>query len=329
MTDDGLRADRGDAYATGKVYRPRSFERRYEMLESLDPHFASVWLAYTAGLLHREQLDVRTRLLVLTGQYTMTGSMDALADTISAAIAADVDLKEVLEAVFLCHVFAVEHALAGVEVFVDVVGEAGLLDDVKRRGLAVDAPTRGRSPEEDRKEWAAEDAQDPRLPYLLETYGWQGVNAGLRLRPGSSINVLSSLDDLDQDFADLWLYYMYGGMYDRGVLDHRTRQLCIVGDCMAVGEGYQSPRHMRAALRQGATPAEVFEVIFMSAATIGHAHIMGIAINDFVQVLDDEGRLGELVPADRIERLRKVVAARIASRQGVAELKASDGRVGS
>lgn len=54
---------------------------------------------------------------------------------------------------------------------------------------------------------------------------------------------------------------------------------------------------------------------------------MGIAINDFVQVLDDEGRLGEIVAEDRIDRLRKVVGARIASRQGVAELQAADGRV--
>ena len=44
------------------------------------------------------------------------------------------------------------------------------------------------------------------------------------------------------------------------------------------------------------------------------------AIDDLVRIVDEEGHLDELVAADRIDEVRRIVAARVASRGGVAEI---------
>lgn len=316
------------AYTTAAAFRPGSFAQRFAMLNRLDPHFASIWLNYTGGLFLRSQLDVRTRLLVLTGQHTMLRDALALRDTIEASVAAGLDLKEVLEVILQCWIYAGESTMSqAVETFVEVARAAGRLEGVEARGLPVDATTRDRSYERERATWSEADRDDPRLEGLLERYGWMSPSAGLRLRPGSHINVLSALDALDDGFAQLWLDKGYGAMYIRGVLDDRTRLLCMVGDCLAIGETHNGSRHMRGALRQGASPAEVFEVVVQSFAVMGSPRLMGWAIDDFVTVLEDEGLLEEFVDPAKIDVLRKVVAARLAKRSGVAELTAADGQV--
>lgn len=327
--DDLPDAYNRDAYAAAEAFRPASFPDRFEMLNRLDPHFASLWLNYTGGLFHREQLDVRTRLLVLTGQYTVLRDVPGLRDTIEAAIDHDLDLKEVLEVILQCWIYAGESTMSeAAEAFVDVVGKAGRLEEVEARGLPVDATSRNRSYEQERETWSEGDRNDPRLEGLLERYGWMKPSAGLRLRPGSHINVLSALDALDDGFAELWLTKGYGAMYIRGVLDDRTRLLCMVGDCLALGETHNGSRHMRGALRQGASPADVFEVIAQSFAVMGSPKLMGWAIDDYVSVLEDEGRLEEFVDPSKIDTLRKVVASRLAKRHGVSELTAADGQLG-
>ena len=40
------------------------------------------------------------------------------------------------------------------------------------------------------------------------------------------------------DFAKLWLDYIYSGMYTRGILDDKTRVLCVVGELFVMS----SPR---------------------------------------------------------------------------------------
>lgn len=308
--------------------RPRTFEERFEKFSKLDPHFAKVWSTYTGRLLARPVLDTRTRVLVLAGQYTMLGNASGLGDTVASAIAEGVDLKEVLEAILQCWVYGGEQVVSdAVDVFMEVAGEAGRLEEVQERGLPVDVTRTGRSLEAERATWPADDAADPRLPALLERHGWHGISNGIRLRPGTHVNSVSALDAIDQEFAGLWIDSIYEGMYGRGILDDRTRLLCMVGDCIAVGETYQAPRHMRGAMRQGASPAEVFEVLFQSCHVVGHPVIIGIAINDLVKVVEDEGRLDEMVDEEHIETLRKIVAARIARRNTVGELKAADGRV--
>ncbi|WP_162605383.1 carboxymuconolactone decarboxylase family protein [Jiangella ureilytica] len=316
------------AYEAGTRFRPATFASRFELLNRLDPHFASVWLNYTGGLLERPHLDVRTRLLILVGQHTMLKDGPALRDTMEAVVAAGVDLKEALEVVFQCWLYAGDSTMGqAVEIFVDVVSRAGRLSEVEARGLPHDVATRDRDLEAERETWSPDDRDDPRLPGLLERYGWHAPSAGLRLRPGNHINVLSTFDALDRGFAKLWVDKSYGAMYVRDVLDGKTRLLCMVGDCLAIAESHNASRHMRGALRQGATAAEVFEVIVQSFAVIGSPTLAGLAIDDFVLVLDGEGRLAELVGEEQEAMVRKVVNARRARRGGVTETTAADGQV--
>ena len=177
-----------------------------------------------------------------------------------------------------------------------------------------------RNLEEERATWNEADRDDPRLAALLEKYGWRGISTGLRLRPRHHINLVATLDALDPDYLQTWLDAVYGGMYVRGVLDDRTRVICVVGNTLAAGEQHQSRRHMRSALRSGATPKELLEVIFQTTGLFGHTHLMPAAVDDLVRIVDEEGRLDELVAPDRIEEVRRIVAARAASRGGIAEI---------
>lgn len=317
-----------EQYRTAARFSPETFDQTFDLLAELDPQFAGIWLNYSAGLLGRKQLDPRTRLLVLTGQYTMKEYGRGLRNVVAAAITEGVDLSEVLEAILQCYVYGGEPTVvAGVEVFADAVRAAGRLDEVKARGrLTADADA-GRVLEDEQRSWTDDDRADPRLPYLLDRYGWKAISNGLRLRPGQHINLISSFDAFDPEWCDIWLEMCFHGMYGRTVLDEKTRLLCVVGNCIAVGDTYQYPRHMLGALRAGATPRELLEVVLQSIHVVGHPNVVGVVVNDLMRLLDEVGRLEDVVDDPRkVEGLRRVVAARIAGRGRVDDLKTADGR---
>lgn len=323
-SEQDLSAIRDSAeFATLSRLRPGSFPERFERYASLDPHFAMTWVKYTGGLLGRRRLDLRTMLLVLTGQYTMLRQQQALRDVLTAGIAEGVAAKEMLEAIFQCYVYGGDEVVAeAVDTFVAVASEHdGLLDEVRSQGLPLDANTRGRDLARERLEWSGDDAADPRLEDLLSRYGWTGLSNGMRLRPGQHLNLVSQFDALDPEWCQIWLDITFDRMYGRRVLDDRTRVLCIVGDCLAAGDTYQAPRHMHGALRAGATPRDVLEVVLQSCHVIGHPLLMGIAINDAIRVVDEAGRIRELVEDDdQVDLVRRIVRARIAGRGTTADM---------
>ena len=98
------------------------------------------------------------------------------------------------------------------------------------------------------------------------------------------------LDDLarwDEEYAQLFANFVYGGMYDREVLDQKTRELCAVAALVVLGRDVVLAPHMRAALRCGATPAEVAEVVFQMSVYGGFPATLA-AIKTLRQVLDEE-----------------------------------------
>jgi alkylhydroperoxidase/carboxymuconolactone decarboxylase family protein YurZ len=317
MNADGGAVTADEAAIVEEFY-PTSFERRRAVLEALDPPFAANWASHSARLLARPGLDKRKRFLVLTGQYTMRGDRDALEETLVGAVAHGVDLHELLEALLQCYVYAGgAKVAAAAEVLLAVLESQGLLDDFQQKLSAADITTTGRSLEEERAAWSTGDRDDPRTEVFLERYGWHGFSTGLRLRPGHHINLLATLDIVDSDFAQIWLDCVYQNMYARRVLDDGTRLLCTVGDCFAVGETHQATRHMRGALRAGVAPRELLEVVFQTCAVVGHPYMLPIAVDDLVNILDDEGRLNELVAEADIPELTRIVSARLAKRAGV------------
>ena len=87
--------------------------------------------------------------------------------------------------------------------------------------------------------------------------------------------------------------FVYQGMYSRGIVDDKTRLLCMVGNCVAIGEAVQGRAHMKGAMRNGATPREVMEVILQSAVNFGMPTMLH-SLKIFVELITQENRLAEI-----------------------------------
>jgi alkylhydroperoxidase/carboxymuconolactone decarboxylase family protein YurZ len=284
-----------DTYETGRRLQSAAFDDRLAQRDEVDPHFTRLWLNYAInGLGQRKVLDERTRFLIMIGQFTMTRNADALAETIRAALAANVPPREVLEVILQSVVYGgnvvVDFAL---KIFIPIARECGVLETLRAGAAELHERDAGRSMDRERASWHPDDTDDPRREQMMSQHDWRGISTGLRLRPKHHLNMLSYLHSLDEEFADLWIDFTYRGMYSRGILDDKTRILCIVGNCVSVGEGIQIRSHMRGALRAGATPREVLEVLFQSSALFGMPSLMRSLVI-FVKMIAEEGRLAEI-----------------------------------
>ena len=80
-------------------------------------------------------------------------------------------------------------------------------------------------------------------------------------------------DDFDPEFNEYMLGFRWGTITARPGLDLRTRQLCAIATFLAVGNfeqvGDTVERHIRGALKCGATPQEVVEVILQTGLWTG------------------------------------------------------------
>jgi alkylhydroperoxidase/carboxymuconolactone decarboxylase family protein YurZ len=284
-----------DTFKAGLRLQPKSFERRVAQRDALDQNFTKLWLDFAiSGMSSRPALDTRTRLLVLAGQYTMAKSHPALEDTIRAAVAARVEPREILEIILQCTVYGGHTTVEpAIEVFHRVAQELGLLEGLQQSQLPLDGNDRKRSRKEESKTWHPDDVADPRFKHLMERYGWLAAGRGLTLRPRHHLNILAWLDRIDPEFAGLWVRFCYRGMYSRGIVDDKTRLLCMIGDCLAVHEDTQAIGHMRGALRNGASPREVLEVILQTCVNFGMPGMLK-ALEAFVGVMAQDGRLAEI-----------------------------------
>lgn len=283
------------AIETGRRLQPSSFDRRLQLRDSLDQHFTRLWLDFgMTGLSQRRVLDERTRLLVPIGQFAMTHSERFLEEAIQAALAGKVAPREVLEVILQCVVYGGNVVLdPALDVFVRVAEEMGALEEIRKSQMPLDGRDGTRSLDEERGRWHEDDRNDPRQEDLMARHGWLGVSTGMITRPREHLNVLAYLDKLDADFATMWERYTYQGMYGRGILDDKTRILCIIGNCVAIGEGIQIRAHIRSALHVGAEPREILEVILQSCIHFGMPPTMQ-ALATLYRVMDDLGRLDEI-----------------------------------
>ena len=63
--------------------------------------------------------------------------------------------------------------------------------------------------------------------------------------------VLDEFDEWDPEFGQLFQTFVYGGMYDRNVIDQKTRELIAVAACVCLGVLPMIRSHGTAALRVG------------------------------------------------------------------------------
>jgi 4-carboxymuconolactone decarboxylase len=104
---------------------------------------------------------------------------------------------------------------------------------------------------------------------FVDRYGERPIETGTRLQGEFFLRMVEEFDELDQEWTDGWLNWIYGYQYNRGVVDDKTRVLVIIGECCVLGALVQLPNHIRTALRVGATKEEVLEVILQSAIYAG------------------------------------------------------------
>jgi alkylhydroperoxidase/carboxymuconolactone decarboxylase family protein YurZ len=296
MSQSDLRAKYGpNAFDVGRKIQGKKFDERVAQRDSLDPHFTRAWTDFVIkGMYSRQAIDTRTRLLVQVGQYTMAKSHDLLDETVRAALDAKVDAREILEIILQCAVYGGHTTVdPGIRVFHRIAIELNLLEQLAKTALPLDGTNSKRSEADERARWHADDRNDPRTEDLVKRHGWLAVSRGLVLRPKHHLNVLEFLDKIDPEFAGLWVRFCYGDMYTRSIVDDKTRLLCMIGDCLAVGEATQSRGHMRGALRNGATAREVLEVVLMTCVNFGMPGMLH-ALEMYVQIMHEDGRLAEI-----------------------------------
>ncbi len=263
--------------------------------DEIDPHYAKLWLDFTyGGMFRRGVLDERTRTLVVIGQFVAMGEMDELSVHIRSALAASATPREALEVILQVSVYiGYPKMIRATRIFRQVLSALGRLDELEATQLPLEGAPRERSLEEARARWKTPAEQVARRDELVKKYGWKRLSPGLRLQPTHHVGSAGRLDRVDQHFNRLWLDFIYAGMYSRGVLDDRTRILCVVGECFVLGEFHQAENHIRNALGAGASPREVLEVILQSTIYAGMpSFVRFIAI--LGRALEEEGRLHEI-----------------------------------
>ncbi|WP_307070415.1 alpha/beta fold hydrolase [Streptomyces sp. B3I8] len=80
---------------------------------------------------------------------------------------------------------------------------------------------------------------------------------------------LSAADEFSGDFQEFVTRYAWGEVWDRPALDRRARSCVTLGALIAGGHTEELGPHVRAALRNGLTPAEIKEVLLQTAVYCG------------------------------------------------------------
>jgi alkylhydroperoxidase/carboxymuconolactone decarboxylase family protein YurZ len=144
------------------------------------------------------------------------------------------------------------------------------------------------------------DARDKqaRLAELRSRYNPRALETGERLQGEFFLRLVDEFDQLDRDWTERWLTWIYDGMYNRGLLDDKTRVLVVIGECCVTDEQVQLPNHIRSALRCGATPREIQEVILQSAIYAGMPKMIK-SMRTFRDLMRDLGVLDLTEPVFR------------------------------
>jgi 4-carboxymuconolactone decarboxylase len=75
--------------------------------------------------------------------------------------------------------------------------------------------------------------------------------------------------DFTRDFQEFITRYAWGGVWTRDGLDRRTRSAVTLAVLTALGREGEIAMHVRAALRNGLSPAEIGEVLLHTAVYAG------------------------------------------------------------
>lgn len=97
-----------------------------------------------------------------------------------------------------------------------------------------------------------------------------------------------STTDFTADFQDVITRYAWGEVWSRPGLDRRTRSCLTLGLMAALGHDDELAMHVRAALRNGVTVAEIKEVLLQTGLYAG-VPVANRAFAIAQRVLSEEG----------------------------------------
>ena len=86
---------------------------------------------------------------------------------------------------------------------------------------------------------------------------------------GYSEALFERLNNLDPGFSMIFQRSVHGGLYDRDVIDHKTRELCAIAALCVTGMFNQLRAHFSAAASYGATDRDILEVIVQMFTYVG------------------------------------------------------------
>lgn len=112
-------------------------------------------------------------------------------------------------------------------------------------------------------------SKEERTKSLTERHNRKAIETGMRLQGEFFLRGLHELDEVDEDWTEAWLTWIHDFLYNRNVLDDKTRTLVVIGECCVLGHTNQMANHMRTALRVGATPEEIVEVLLQATVYCG------------------------------------------------------------
>src|SRR6266567_2384629 len=111
--------------------RPEGRLTKVSWTDELDPHFARAWSEYTGGLVVRQVLTERVRLLVAIGECTMIGEVDAVVNLARRALDAGVPVGEIHEVLLQACIYAGRPVVdRSLNAFADLISGAGLRDEL-------------------------------------------------------------------------------------------------------------------------------------------------------------------------------------------------------
>ena len=273
----------------------RGFPESIEFRDELDPHYTKLWLDFVyGGLYARGVLDERTRHLVVIAQFIAQDDTEMVESAMVSALEHGVSPREILEVTFQTTVY-VGYPKGGraTRILRKLLTELGRMGEITKTKPPLEGRNAERSLERERGTWGVSDKAWPRREELMQKYGWHGISAGLRLQPTHHPAGVERLDRVDPPFLKLWLDFIYGGLYVRGVLDDKTRLLCMIGICIMIDEQVQGENHVRAALALGATSREVLEVALQATIYAGMPRSLRF-VGILTRVLEEQGRMSEL-----------------------------------
>lgn len=240
---------------------PKILER-FELVREVDADFYDLYMEYVlGGMYRREVLDQKTRELCAVAAATLLASPDQIASHTRAALRMGASVEETREAVIQMIVYGgFPRVLTALKTWKQVILDEGL--------QVPPAPPRGPAPTEAQIQEVARKRTEPAIYPPSDARG-RFVYGDERAE-----QLISSFNQWDPEWGWLFQRFVYGGIYDRKVVDQRTRQLLTVAACTVQNALQQLDGHIRGALRAGATYDEIKEVILQMSVYVGMPYML-------------------------------------------------------